>query len=311
VAWNWTRKLQCLACLSAGLVFCCRFASAAPLPVSVSPTRIEIEAAAGMHVTQTIKFWNGTDTELPIHVEAGDVAQNDEEGHAIVGGEDAAYSLKSWVTPDTPDLVVFPKVQISLDFAIDIPVNADPGSHWGALLVTTTQQPAGGGAAVQARVGTIILVRVLGEAKEKLTLESFSAPRFLESPPVALEARFRNEGTVHEAPQTFVEVRNIFGYLVATGTLPERNVLPGTVRKVVASVGGGIWFGRYVVSLAASYPGGPTMRASAVVWAVPWKAYGPWALAGAIVLAFLIWRRKRLPAFWHVLRTGKMPAGYE
>jgi hypothetical protein len=50
-------------------------------------------------------------------------------------------------------------------------------------------------------------LRVSGQAKEKLTLESFSLPRFAESPPIALEARFKNEGTVHEAPQGTIEGR--------------------------------------------------------------------------------------------------------
>src|SRR5438132_7266173 len=47
-----------------------------------------------------------------------------------------------------------------------------------------------------------------------------------------IEARFRNEGTVHEAPQGTIEVRNLFGSVVATGTLPVRNVLPGVVRRI-------------------------------------------------------------------------------
>jgi hypothetical protein len=81
-------------------------------------------------------------------------------------------------------------------------------------------------------------------------------PGFLESPPILLEARFRNEGTVHEAPSGEIEVRNMFGWLVATSTLPVRNVLPGDVRKVEASVGDGLWLGRYTVSLSARYGDG-------------------------------------------------------
>ncbi len=61
-------------------------------------------------------------------------------------------------------------------------------------------------------------------------------PRLTESPPIALEARFKNEGTVHEAPTGEIEVRDTLGWLVATATLPVRNVLPGVERKVAASV---------------------------------------------------------------------------
>jgi len=95
-------------------------------------------------------------------------------------------------------------------------------------------------------------LRVSGQAKEKLALESVSLPGFRESPPIALEARFRNEGTVHEAPSGSIEVRDMFGWLVATGTLPVRNVWPGDVRNITASVGDGLWLGRYTVLFRAT-----------------------------------------------------------
>jgi hypothetical protein len=206
-------------------------AHAQSLPVAVNPTRIEITASPGDHVESSFKFWNGTDSDLAIHLEAVDVAPQDEEGHAAVEGENAANSLKTWVTPEYPDLNVAARQEITLPFSMDVPVNADPGSHWGALVAITAPVAAGVGAAVQVRTGVILLVRVLGDVKEQLTLDSFMVPRFAEAPPIALEVRFRNEGTVHEAPGA-IEVRNMFGALVATGTLPVRNVLPGDVRKI-------------------------------------------------------------------------------
>ena len=48
--------------------------------------------------------------------------------------------------------------------------------------------------------GVILLVRVLGDAKETLTLENVALPSFAEAPSIILKARFQNEGTVHEAP---------------------------------------------------------------------------------------------------------------
>ena len=101
----------------------------------------------------------------------------------------------------------------------------------GALVAITAPFSNGSGPAVQVRTGVILLVRVLGDVKAQLTLDSLTVPRFAESPPIALEMRFRNEGTVHEAPSGDIEVRNMFGWLVATATLAVRKVLPGVVRK--------------------------------------------------------------------------------
>jgi hypothetical protein len=270
--------------------------------------RIEFTASPGETLKGTLRFWNGTDGELPVHLEAADVSQQDEEGHAAVAEENAANSLKAWVTPQIPDLNVYPKAEIPLDFSIAVPANADPGSHWGEILVITAPPDQQNGPAAQVGIGVILLVRVLGKATEKLELESVSAPRFTEAPPIALEARFKNEGTVHEAPQGTIEVRNMFGSLVATGTLPVRNVLPGVVRKVEASVGDGFWLGRYTVLLHATYgDNGQELVSKQYVWVVPWRTQGWKFLVGIGVLGLVIWKRRNFGRAWYFLRTGLPP----
>src|SRR5438552_4015297 len=283
-------------------------ALAAPLPAAVSPTRIEITASPGDQVESSFKFWNGTDTDLPVHLEGADIGPQDEEGHATVEREDATNSLKAWLKPAYPDLNVAPKQEITLPFSLHITANADPGSHWGALLAITAPAAQSNGAAVNVRTGVILLVHVLGPVTEKLVLESVSVPRFAESPPIPIEARFRNEGTVHEEPQGTIEVRNIFGSVVATGTLPVRNVLPGVVRKIGTSVGEGFWLGRFVVMLHATYgEKGEELVTRKVIWVVPWRTQG-WKLL--LALGFALWvivARQRFRRAWYALRTGLPP----
>jgi hypothetical protein len=309
VVWKLPNKHLPLACLLVGcFAFLPYLASASPLPVAIRPAHFEITANPGDEVKATVYFWNGTDVELPVHMESEDIRPQDEEGHVAGEAEDAVNALKNWVKPVYPDVVVFPKQEIALDFTIEVPVNADPGSHWGGVVVQTAPVPVGGGAAIQTRVGTIVLLRVSGEAKEKLALESISVPRFTESPPIALEARFKNEGTVHEAPQGTIEVRNVFGWLVATGTLPVRNVWPGDVRKIEASVGDGLWLGRYTVLFRAKYgDAGQELDSQAKVWVVPWRTQGWKVLLGIGILAFVIWKRRNFGRAWYALRTGKPP----
>src|SRR5437867_7951972 len=136
-------------------------ALAAPLPAAVSPTRIEITASPGDQIESSFKFWNGTDGDLPVHLEGVDIGPQ-QEGHATVDREDATNSLKAWLKPAYPDLNVAPKQEITLPFPVDIPANADPGSHWGALLAITAPAAQSNGAAVNVRTGVILLVHVLG-----------------------------------------------------------------------------------------------------------------------------------------------------
>ena len=312
---NLTIRVAAFSCIAASLAFVVSFpflvvpsALAAPLPVAVNPTRIEITASPGDQIESSFKFWNGTDADLPVHLEGFDIGPQDEEGHATVEGEDATNSLKAWLKPAYPDLNIAPKQEITLPFLVDIPANADPGSHWGALLAITSPVTQSNGAAVNVRTGVILLVHVLGPVTEKLVLESVSEPRFAESPPIPIEARFRNEGTVHEAPQGTIEVRNLFGSVVATGTLPVRNVLPGVVRRIGTSVGEGVWLGQYTVYLRAKYgDAGQELYSQEKLWVVPWRTQGWKLLLGYGLVVWVIVARRRFRAFWIVLKTGLPP----
>src|SRR2546426_8685093 len=42
------------------------------------------------------------------------------------------------------------------DFSIAIPQTADPGTHWGVILVKSQPQERSGGSAIQASVGAIV-----------------------------------------------------------------------------------------------------------------------------------------------------------
>lgn len=204
------------------------------------------------------------------------------------------------------ELSVAPKEKITLDFAIDVPPDAEPGTHWGTLLVTTDPKAIEKGIAMRTTIGLIILVRVPGATRNELALESFSVTRPADTPPVTLAARFKNMGTVHEVPVGAFEVKNILGSIVATGTLPLQNVLPGTVRRVEAEAGSGAWFGRYTATLHATYAGGTELPVTSVTfWMVPWKTYGPWVLGAILVLSVLSFEPKRLLLALRILITGR------
>ena len=66
---SWRKFNLSLVSALAGLLFVSRahLASAAPITTSINPTRITIEAPPGAHLTQAIKFWNGTDGEMLVH----------------------------------------------------------------------------------------------------------------------------------------------------------------------------------------------------------------------------------------------------
>src|SRR5439155_9321368 len=136
-------------------------ASASPL-ISINPAHVELTATPGAHLTSAFKFWNGTNADMLIHLEAADFTPQGEEGQILVDGEeDPINSLKAWVTLASPDVNIPPGEEPTIDFSLDVPANASPGSHWGTLLTVLAPQGTGPGTAVQTRFGLRILVRIL------------------------------------------------------------------------------------------------------------------------------------------------------
>jgi hypothetical protein len=282
-------------------------ACAQSLPVYISPTRYEFGAYPGQEVSGTLNFWNGTDHALPIQVVADDFMPTGESGHIVVGGRnDAQSSIKNWVSIDTPFVTVSPMEEIKLDFAIRVPKSASPGTYWGTVLVRTLPASDANGSAIETKISSIVLLQVYGDAEDRLTLESFSAPKFSESLPVTFTARLKNTGNTLIKPKGSIEIRNAFGSVAAVLPLPESNTLPGYVRRIDVSANDELSLGRYTAILKASY-GTPTQEITGQVkfWVIPWKSLGLEIIIFGGLVYFVIRRRKSFGLAWRALRAGE------
>src|SRR5947208_11391836 len=149
----WDRKFQypALVLFMAAFLLHPFLASAGPL-ISINPAHVELTATPGAHLASSFKFWNGTSGGLLVHLEAADFTPQGEEGQILVDGEeDPINSLKNWVTLAAADVNIPAGEEPTIDFSLDVPANASPGSHWGTLLTVLAPQRTGPGPAVQTR----------------------------------------------------------------------------------------------------------------------------------------------------------------
>jgi hypothetical protein len=296
---NSSKLLLLCACL--GAAFFLRFepALAGPLPFLVTPTRGEFVASPGEQKTGGFVFTNKSDHQVEVQIGSADFQATDELGHIAIGQpENAASSLIDWVHPSVSKINVPAGAFVRIGFSLDVPLGAAPGGHWGAVLVTSKPELREGDSAEQTSIAYAILLNVRGDALEKVSIASFSAPRFVEAPPIAFTARFKNEGALHERPHAVLEIRNIFGRVVASGVFSDEHVLPDAVRKVERPFGAGFWFGRYTARLTATYAdGAKSVEAQTTFWVVPWKKMLPAGLGVFVILVvsgFVLWWRRRL-----------------
>ncbi len=301
--------------ISALLLFCLTargaLAQTQPLAVALTPVRFELAAYPGERMRGLLRVINLTSETLPVVMEVEDFTPAGEEGRVLVESRNSeAVSVKNWIHFDLEQFTIFPKQSLAVEFTLDVPSDAEPGSRYGTILARTAREPSGeSGPVVVAKIGALVLVDVYGEVREELSVAEFAIPPFSWKLPVPLALRFQNPGTMRVEPKGNIVIRNIFGKIVASLPLPEKNVLPGYTRRIDVSVSRELFAGRYTAALEASYGRAQKIPLSAKrsFWFVDIGRIGIPALVVLTLAVFVIWRRRQFRAALYILRTGKEP----
>jgi hypothetical protein len=244
-----------LFALSAGFTFTAPAATAAT--ISVSPPRFELYGNPGDVLNEKIKINNPTDADITYQVELENFTAQGDEGNVDFYDPQSneSYSLAKWITVEPTRLTVPAGQERILNYTIRIPRSGEPGGHYASVLVKLAGgDVAGGGASVQSRVGTLILLRVSGDVNEALQLENFRTDNsYYQAGPVTFNLRTKNSGNVHVAPTGTIVVTNLFGRKVKEIQLNQANVLPGASRQVKTTWEDKRLVGRYTATLVAKY----------------------------------------------------------
>jgi len=280
--------------------------------VSLSPLTFELTANPGETVSNIIKVTNTDQNPVNVVIEIEDFAAIGEEGQVTLQpGEDAStYSLASWVSVSPRTLTIPGQDSGTVEFTISLPFDAEPGGHYASVLASVSAAQTPGAVTITQKVGSLLLMNVAGDVEEKLHIEEFSVEPFSEYGPVTILSRFENTGSVHMKPRGFIFIKNMFGQEVEKLDLPQRNVLPRSIRRIEVPWGEKIMFGRYEATLTAIY-GSTNQPLSSVTtfWVIPWKIVTAAAIGLIILLSFLIKGRKRIRLALRVLFRGahKLP----
>jgi hypothetical protein len=273
--------------------------------LALSPPTFELSANPGDSLENTIRVENLTETPMRVSVQKRNFTALGEEGAVNLTEEEDTFSLASWITVLPSEAEISPKGIMTFTFRTAVPLNAEPGGHFGSIIFRIGGQSnlQQSGAVVAQELGALVLVRIAGKTSEKATLESFvPKKRLWERGPVEFEIRIKNEGNVHLKPTGVITITNIFGKKVASFNPEPKNVLPGAIRKSTATWNQKFLFGKYTASLALNYgTQGQILTGSTTFIGFPYKG-GGLILLGLALLVFLLYRaRKRISLALKVL----------
>lgn len=275
--------------------------------LEIAPPVLNIRANPGETVKSTITLRDVSTSPLVVRNQINDFIAAGEDGTPKLlleengDVEPSPYSLKDWVQP-LPQFTLKPREVNQLPLTIRVPANAAPGGYY-AVVRFTASPPGidGSGVSLSASLGTLILLRVNGDAKEAMNIEEFAATKsgssnwLFESPPITFLTRIRNSGSLHEQPTGQIAVKDMFGNAVANVNvnLTRSNILPGSIRKFEPKlddtvIGNKFLFGRYTADLKMSYGSeGQTLTESTSFWVIPYRLVG-FAILLIVIVSIVI-----------------------
>ncbi|MBL8160070.1 hypothetical protein JNJ66_06465 [Candidatus Saccharibacteria bacterium] len=277
--------------------------------LEIGPPVINLKGDPGQTLKTEIMVRSVSNGKLTVKGQVNDFTAGGDDGTPnllLEEGEVSPFSMKSWVTP-LPQMTLESKQLKQLPVTITIPKDAAPGGYYSVIRFTgTPPELEGTGVSLSASLGSLIFLKVNGDAKEGLEIAEFSTNTYrkatrpgdpdkytptglFESAPVHFVQQLKNTGNIHEQPGGQIIIKDMFDKKIAAVNvnLPPRNVLPQSTRKFTQVLDGGQLgsrqlFGKYTATMKLSYgTNNQSVEKTITFWVLPYKLI-------AIVIAVLI-----------------------
>lgn len=249
--------------------------------IKLSPALIELDDAepgSTLHRTITVRNRRKAITRFELIALGLRGADRGDVPYRLIapGEKHYATSAAPWLHAAAGEVTLPPRGVATIEVRIDVPRDARPGGHFGAVVVRqrTGAVDTGGGnsVGVQTQLAVPVLVRVAGGGQPDFELVHVRAPGLVwNREPYRLTARVRGTGDLDLVPVGTVQVDNVFGSTVGRFTIRGRRTLPDGATDATVIWQGTPWFGFYHVSvrLHPENADGPVRTSERTFWALP------------------------------------------
>ncbi len=267
----------------------------------ISPVLFDLELKPGDIVKQKVTVVNNSNSSVDIITEVADFTyDNTGEMKFIEENEEntAVSSVKKWLSYTEKEFSIPGNKTKDVIFDINVPQNAEPGAHYGVIFFRSKPQNAGA-IGVSARVGSLVLVTLPGNATKTGTLSNFevgmmkegtklSPQSFFDSGPVSFSFQILNTGNVHFKPEGNITVTDMWGNKAAELVPADNRSFPGVTRTYTQTANFTPW-GTYEATLTLKDGDGnqlPVMKIG--FWGFNYKLVIQWTILIVVILFILI-----------------------
>ncbi|MDP2656566.1 MAG: hypothetical protein Q8P11_03330 [bacterium] len=266
--------------------------------LEMSPIFFDLTAHPGDSFSQSINLTNDTSEVMTLNSHIGIIKTASADGTTsqLLPKPTDENTIADWITVTTPKVTLQPGEKKKVLYSLTVPLDATAGGHYAWISYTETPTLSSGSrVAVSSGIATQILLKVQGEVKESLSLQSFQTKTGIasfEKLPITFITHIFNEGTTHQRPSGIVEIKNFGGKTIAT--LPFNNdseggnILPKSGRSYETIWDRGFAFGKYSAVLDATYDGEQHLKGSVTIWVLPKALIIIWTLLLIIITMLIV-----------------------
>ncbi len=233
----------------------------------VFPAKLELGIAPGATQEFDINVHNYLNTDEQLDVYFMDYLIKPNNEFVFMDPGYYSYSCATWLSTDTPSMTVPAGQVVQKRFTVTVPVDAEPGGHYGVIFFQRVGPAAEGPIKTTPRIGSLIMVTVPGEIVRDAIIESVSVnstwfwpsgkiPLLPKSVTTCRVVVF-NKGNVHLTMKAKLTYTPKFGWGSGTIDLGEITVLPDTRRHFEEVIPDPPFLGSYEVKAEVSY--GPSL----------------------------------------------------
>jgi len=269
---------------------------AANSALQLSPFLIEQDLHRGQNFSQDITVTNAGESPKFLTLSLNDFLPAGTDGETQILPVDrtapSQTSLARWIIIDQqPKYNLEPGESTQVKFTIHVPVDAEAGAHYGALLFTLDDQIVlPGQSLVRQQVATLVIVDI-DRSFERGNISSFGlADVGGRTSNLQFLMTFHNSGLNSLKPKGEIAIKNIFGREVANAYINRdaNTVLPATDRIFASKAQGNFW-GRYTAVATVTFGSNKLQsRATAVFWIFPPVVTILWGVLYLIVIVVVI-----------------------
>lgn len=276
----------------------------------ISPTRNPLEVAAGSSDRFTVNLRNVSGADVRVRAVINDFKSDGESGEPkIITDPDYVdpFSIKKFIT-NVSDVTLKKDERKDIDITVDVPAGTVAGAYYGVIRYTAVpggeQTPGEGTIAMNASVGTLVLITVPGQITEQIQVRSIRArldkkpSSFFFKSPTDIATEIKNNGNGFSQPFGRISVSrgNTEVWSDELNNADERaNILPKSVRTFDNALENINRPGRYTITASISHgSGGEVIPFKTSFWYIPlWIliAIGV-ALLVILIAGYILYRRK-------------------